>query len=118
MNNNTINYTDIFKLKRKLCTKLRKTLRPLLWKCGYEDTKIFAFSTAGLHNYKISSAINRELQEFQGFYYNGIIDAHGGGMMLYPFAKFPIEDLIRVDKFLNRHIVQFKKHREKLQLRE
>jgi hypothetical protein len=114
-------YAAVFELKRKVCSKLRRMLRPLLWECGYfkpnsdKGEKIFMFDAVGLRkSYKLSKAIDESVKEIEGFYANGLFDAWGGGALCTAFETLPLEDLIRLDNFITTRLPEFKAARQKM----
>jgi len=126
---NNLDYTAVFALKRKLCSKLRRMVKPLLWGCGFVDHKepdgklrIFSFETAGMPQeyYVIRNAVNNHLrgEGISGFTRRGVItDGYGGALVTWDFETIPLEDLIRIENFLIHRIDQFKALRKAMKER-
>jgi len=110
-------WQSIQRTKRLVASRLRRMLRGHLWKSGYQDgrgdyTKVFVFTvkrkrgeywTYLSDTRSIPKCHSERLAEFQGFYSGGIIDALGGGMAIYPFEEFCIEDLLCLELWMMKN---------------
>lgn len=102
----------IRQIKSRLVAGLKRRIRPHLWKSGYEDTMVFVFCSKrhvddGHHvvdsNRVIKRAMLEDLHCFQGFYSDGVFDAHGGGMALISFDSMCVEDLLLIESWMQKN---------------
>lgn len=98
-------------IKRQVIKNLKGMLAPHVWQSGYEGTMVFAFAPLDIANRErntrsMGSVFNTDLKYCQGFYSDGIIDAVGGGCACYPFESFCLEDLLTIEKWMNKNFAR------------
>jgi hypothetical protein len=119
-------YATVFSLKRRICSRLRHMVRPLLWRAsGFsgddgKGLRIFIFDIAGLQElYKIRRVISIPEDGIEGFTSDGIIeDGYGGGMVTGRFEQYALEDLIRLENFLVRMLPRFRDARKRMKQKD
>lgn len=113
-------WQSIQKIKRQAIARIKRKIRPHLWECGYIDHNtergemIFAFEPKRLTTEdghrkptdcrRIPKAIDSDLRTgFQGFYHSGTFDAYGHGMGLCPFESLAAEDILWLERWLEKN---------------
>jgi hypothetical protein len=99
-------------LKRQVIKSIKAKVTPHMWNSGYlDDTqekkymRIFSFADVhGSGNRSMGRVFNGELTCLQGFYEHGTIDACGGGCACVPFEGYCLEDLLAIEKWLDKNM--------------
>lgn len=94
-------------LKRQVIRSLKRILAPHVWKSGYEGTMLFCFAKVnGKDTRSMGKVFDEDLTCLQGFYDGGCIDAFGGGCMCSPFESYCLEDLLAIERWLNKNFAK------------
>jgi hypothetical protein len=107
-------YEAIFKVKRQICARLRRAVRPLLWESGFgpyrgtgdrTHTRLVSFKHLGMPQeyYTIRKAVS-DTPEFNGFTSTGTFANGTCCIVTTDFEQWPVEDLIRIENWLARRI--------------
>lgn len=96
--------------RRKITSEIKKMVTPHMWESGYRTGRIGNSRPLKLWVNKSQSGSTtparfsgQVLKEFWGVSEDGIIvDAWGGGCVTLGFCDFPLEDLIKLHKWINK----------------
>lgn len=101
----------ISQLKRQVASHIREIIAPHLWRSQYEGTMVFRFAYLDRANRdhgtrSMGRVFDQDLKHLQGFYTDGTIDAVGHGCACKPFEAYCVEDLLAIERWLNRNFVK------------
>ena len=102
---------ELTKERRRVTKSLVAMIEPHLWASCYVDSSeangrlmIYCMGT-DKNNKAICYGINGYiLTQFEGFVKDGVItDSYGGGLAQLSFDETPVEDLLKLEKYLIKH---------------
>jgi hypothetical protein len=93
--------------KRRLVRRILLMVRPVWRKTGYyrTDQERVLIWTPGKHNQAIAMPRNLVVQNILGVTQDGIAeDAEFGGLVTIYWPAIPVEDLIRIERFVRKRL--------------
>lgn len=95
------------KIRKRAEKRLRRLIKPHVWQSGYGDIKLFAFPPKGKNQNRIRTipgCLHDQLRYLELISPEGVVDANGVGARVWPWSDLPLDEILLLEKWLNRHL--------------